>query len=56
MVPGMGDGLGGVPRSAQRSNHAKFSEMVVKSTKESSARSDSSEKDSVDLRNGKNME
>ena len=56
VVPGMGDGLGGEPRSAQRPTKAKSSEMLGKSTGESSVGPDLGKENDADLRNGEKEE
>ena len=56
VVPGMGDGLGGVPSHAQRTKKAETAEMAGKSTKENAARFDSGKEKDADLRTGTNME
>ena len=56
VVPGMGDGLGGDPRPAQRPTNAKSFEMSSKSTGVSSAGSDLGKKNDVEVRNGKKKE
>ena len=56
VVPGMGDGLGGVSRPFQRLNTKKSSATIARSIGESSAPSASDEKEGADLMNVTNME
>ena len=56
VVPGIGDGLGGVPKPTQHSNHGKSPETVINSAGEKQVRFGSGKKDGAELDNGEKWE
>ena len=56
VVPGIGDGLGGVPKPTQRSNHGKSTETVINSAGEEQVRYGSGKKDGAEHNNAEKWE